>query len=710
MPEELLEKDAPPDDAFEGKLQIIFCSRTHSQLAQVLREIRRLPEDAVPQALTAVTLGARINLCINDSVRSRARGSGGHLNDLCRVATERGDAPGGCCLKKQADAMTDVVLTEMLDMEAMAQRGKATLGGGCPYYGARRAVSEADVLLVPYTSLVNPRTREKLGIKAAGNVFIFDEAHNLLEAINEANSVNIGILQARAAVDDLDAYAERYERRLSPGNAMRLRQLRQFCTLLHRRLATLEKASAHSVGGFLVSLGADHFDLAELNRFLEATELPRKVRGFSEASRVGGGPPRPGAFNAVYQVAEFLGALLGSTTEDRVLFQAPTLDVEAASVRYLSLDAEAPFRELIGAARTVIFAGGTLEPRAEFAPLYANVGAASLFRGGDPNVVHFAGRHVVPRDHIFARRVTHGPAGKQLDFRKDSRASTLQLSELRAILSTVAALTPGGAVFFFPSFEYLASVVIPCGPQIGGRQVFVESRRGADSCGDEEETGSSLLRSFAAAVRRDGGAVLLAVSGGKLSEGIDFKDELCRLVAVVGLPYPNASDLSLIEKMRFLDERRSKGAPGVSGREFYAARCMKGVNQCIGRAIRHAGDWAAVLLLDHRYAQPNIHSAISLWLREQASQATSFADTENALRSFFALRQQSVLANAVARVTTPAKTKLTDEQLARIARNREAAALKRRQNQLVHDVSEHLQADVSKTEAEAPVTEAAASA
>merc|ERR1719262_1815627 len=119
-----------------------------------------------------------------------------------------------------------------------------------------------------------------------------------------------------------------------------------------------------------------------------------------------------------------------------------------------------------------------------------------------------------------------------------------------------------------------------------------------------EDSGESTLQAYSAAVKREGGAVLLAVCGARLSEGIDFKDELCRLVAVVGLPYPNASDLSLIEKMRFLDARRSKGAPGVSGREFYAARCMKGVNQCIGRAIRHAGDWAAVLLLDHRYAQP----------------------------------------------------------------------------------------------------------
>lgn len=40
-----------------------------------------------------------------------------------------------------------------------------------------------------------------------------------------------------------------------------------------------------------------------------------------------------------------------------------------------------------------------------------------------------------------------------------------------------------------------------------------------------------------------------------------------------------------------------------TGREYYSNLCMKGVNQCVGRVIRHRGDWAAVLLVDARWGR-----------------------------------------------------------------------------------------------------------
>lgn len=53
------------------------------------------------------------------------------------------------------------------------------------------AVPEADVVLAPYNSVLQTEARDSLGINLAGSVVIFDEAHNLQDAINGAHSASI---------------------------------------------------------------------------------------------------------------------------------------------------------------------------------------------------------------------------------------------------------------------------------------------------------------------------------------------------------------------------------------------------------------------------------------------------------------------------------------------------------------------------------------
>lgn len=90
-----------------------------------------------------------------------------------------------------------------------------------------------------------------------------------------------------------------------------------------------------------------------------------------------------------------------------------------------------------------------------------------------------------------------------------------------------------------------------------------------------------MLADYAVAVKDKNrhGAILFSVVGGKLSEGMNFSDDLARCVIVIGMPYPNKNSPELAERMKYLDQKFGTGA----GSEYYENICIKSVNQCIGK-------------------------------------------------------------------------------------------------------------------------------
>jgi hypothetical protein len=137
------------------------------------------------------------------------------------------------------------------------------------------------------------------------------------------------------------------------------------------------------------------------------------------------------------------------------------------------------------------------------------------------------------------------------------------------------------------------------------------------------------------------GAVFFAVCGGKISEGIDFADDMARLVIIVGIPYGYLGDCRNKAKMEYLnkltkyvtDERYK-----LSGGKWYELKAMRCISQSIGRVIRHKNDYGAIVFLDERMESRQRISQLSSWIQDQVVIEDSIVRVMGPLREFFRTR------------------------------------------------------------------------
>ena len=134
------------------------------------------------------------------------------------------------------------------------------------------------------------------------------------------------------------------------------------------------------------------------------------------------------------------------------------------------------------------------------------------------------------------------------------------MDDLGNMMTNYCTILPGGMVIFFPSYTYMESVhkywsnngIIDLIRKT--KQVFMETRNAsADTTLKDYSRGVSNVAPNTHFMSNffKGGAIILCVVGGKLSEGINFSDELARAVFMIGLPFGNMKSKELKEKIKY---------------------------------------------------------------------------------------------------------------------------------------------------------------
>ena len=118
---------------------------------------------------------------------------------------------------------------------------------------------------------------------------------------------------------------------------------------------------------------------------------------------------------------------------------------------------------------------------------------------------------------------------------------------------------------------------------------------------DSQAAFTRMVDGYKAAVDAPGGgALLLAVLRGNLSEGVSLNGPYARFVGIIGLPFGPVGEPKLEAKKKFNNAHREELG---SGEEFYKRLMCRAVNQALGRAIRSKDDYGAVVLIDERHEE-----------------------------------------------------------------------------------------------------------
>ncbi|XWW99862.1 hypothetical protein V2A60_007876 [Cordyceps javanica] len=664
-------------DAIEDEIKIYYTSRTHSQLSQFITELRRptfpasLPAGvagsgakAQDELVKLLPLSSRQKLCINPTV-ARLK-SVQAINDRC-AELQQAKSSRKCDfvpreeLLAQTHEFRDTALATIPDIEDLHQLGKSLQI--CPYYASRTALPGAEIVTLPYPLLLQKSARDALGIKLEGNVVIVDEAHNIMDAISNVYAAELKLSDLRRCREMLGVYVRKFGKKLKGVNRVNVGRVGRVVEGLSEYMnIALNAKHDHGIvdpNELTRPKGIDQINMFELIQYIHESKLAYKIEGY--ASHVdkkqddGRQHTSKSGTPVLHTFVSFLIALTNLSSEGRIFYQRLPKDQADVQLSYLLLSPTYAFSSIASSARAVILAGGTMSPFEDYKEhLFPTL--------EDSKITTLSCGHVIPSTNLCVRTLAVLRAGgPTFEFSYQRRGDQEMIGQLGLAVLNMCSIVPDGVVIFFPSYGYLDEVVEAWKKKrVGDAQSTWERIKTKKAIFQETKGASSdeVLQKYSEAIlgsqggQAGGGALLLSVVGGKMSEGINFSDRLGRLVVVVGLPYPNIASPDWKAKMEYIEsstKTRLLEHGGVApteassrakqaARDFYENSCMRAVNQSIGRAIRHRGDYAAIVLLDKRYTGARIRSKLPGWIQgglETDSQEKGLGGIMGALGSFF---------------------------------------------------------------------------
>lgn len=565
-----------------------------------------------------VSLASRKQLCVNSEFKNLSQAE---LSEKCSTQ---------CPFYNNGNfkQFRKTIRDNPMDIEDLCRYGESYQI--CPYYSSRDSIQHSDLILLPYQTLFQSTTRENIDLKIDNSYIVIDEAHNLVDALNGLYTVCISDSDIESTCERLLAYrakiarAPKDDKILAESTQARRKEDIKNISASYQVLSCLRKSFSKDSGNANKVMSMNEFQIEykiKVGNTFSLTNWAKESKIVyncchsekDEQNRIKSSE----SFRKCLTFIEMMG-----NTDDM-----GTVIIDKKNLNYLLLNPSNVFMDVAKQAKGVVLVGGTLQPLEDV--------IFQLTQGFCPDkIMKHCNGHVIPKENCLCMCALKGPNNKETLFNYEKREQDASINTICQSVVDLSHKVPHGIIVFFTSrsymlkiYNYISKVRKEYEKQINDNGKFL-------LCEPVEENQLSItMRTFKSHIDSNQGAVLFAVINGKLSEGINFANDYCRCVVVVGMPYPDSNDVALKQRREFFNKKAKEGKTKCNGQMFYENLCMRAVNQSIGRSFRNINDYAVVVLLDCRYKD---HSKnLPTWIQRSYQNVENWEKIIQSVDSFF---------------------------------------------------------------------------
>ena len=585
--------------AIANDLVIVFCCRTHRQADRVIEELQSI---STKKPVTGISLYGKKYMCLMDRVV--ASRSFEEAMEACIMMKKR----SACKYHKKfldKDYEIDDIVQNLSSKPISASEliNAAKKLGICPYDLAMNVMRNVRVVSLSYKYVFDPEVNtiffERLGRKKEECIFILDEAHNLPEVASEMLTSRITLLDLKRAREEVNDYECEEDlgilcsvvAHIMEGMVARKRDDElELPVDTTKWLQKLEKGLGWPIDAYLALIDKASVKIVE----------HKSHRGLLPKSRLS-------------DVGAFLKN--AQTTAPEPFFKHVLLcyrrggKIVSLKQEIIPLDCRAVTQSILNKAYGSVSFSGTLEP--------IDVYARTV--GLPEDIVKASFPSPYPKEQM----VVLVSSGVSTSY--ENRSQKMYQKIARRCIEAVC-YTPANVGVFVASFKVMNGLIDVGFPRMveeTGKAFFREEKFMAS------KENAEILKAFKSYAKKDSGAVLLAVQGGRSSEGVDYPGREMLTAVIVGVPYAEP-----LPRFEALSEFYTKYL-SAKGKEYaYTVPAIRKASQAAGRPIRGFSDAGAIIFMDDRYREPYHRRLIPRWIRENMK---FLPDEDNAIASELAL-------------------------------------------------------------------------